>query len=134
MKEINNNIEERLVSFESAKLLKKAGFDIRRGLMYGTQNIPQLESYNETLFDLYRDYFLAPTQQVAIDWIRINFGIHIRLDRNWDMWRCEVFRIIGGNKHVPTGWENYDTPEEAKEEALKYCLTELIHGEDGKEN
>ena len=69
---MNNNITEQLVSFEVAKLLKEKGFNSYCGKIYAygqtetIDNITPLDNTND------RGYYLAPTQQLAIDWILIN--------------------------------------------------------------
>lgn len=62
------------VNPELAKLLKAKGFDVEQGKrysmsMYGSQEIPQLERYNEVKWNLYDDYYLAPTIAEVIMWL-----------------------------------------------------------------
>jgi len=133
MKIINNNIEEQKVNFTNAKLLKEKEFGVNCSMVYdfdgkideggfregGGGWRARTFNYNKTL-----NYACsAPTQQVAIDWILENFYIHIKLDRDEDMWKCELYTINSGNRHIPTGYKNYNTPEEAKESAINHVLT-----------
>lgn len=62
-------MEEQLVSFETAVKAKEKGFN-EKSKMYGSQNIPQIENYNETKYNIYRDYYFAPTQSLLQKWLR----------------------------------------------------------------
>lgn len=98
MKTLNNNIEEARVSKEIHTLLKLKGF-------------------NNTHWNI------EPTQQLAIDWIRVNFGIHIIVlpARN-----CYMI-IIPEDKNGSWRINNkYISLKEAKEAALLYTLQNLI--------
>ena len=65
------------VTFEQAKWLKEKGFDSITIFMYGNQNIPQLEKYNEAKYNLYDDYYLAPEQWQVVEWLRVNYGTFV---------------------------------------------------------
>lgn len=117
---INNNIEEKRVSLEVAKMLKEHGFDVWQ--------IPAHRFIeNEVLY--YR-----PTQQVSIDWLRINFGIQIFLDYifyDGFHYGCKITEPNGDFHEIwlegkDNDIDGCDTPEEAKEEAIKYALQNLI--------
>lgn len=162
-------MNEQLVSFEVAKLLKEKGFtfndiiDIERvnmsrnGLMYRDeyevfyfdywQYTPKddyahikesidlkRDSSNSTGIDLlveeystgnqygYKAY-LAPTQSLAQKWLREVHNIHIQIERDEDDWKYELYnKFKYGNKHIPNGFNNYPTYEEALEEGLKQAL------------
>jgi hypothetical protein len=129
---MNNNIQEKLVSFETAKLLKEKGFSVKcewayqhNKLVHDSKN-RELKNWNEVK----HVECSAPTQQLAIDWIRINYGIHIFVDfgLGW-----EGFTIpcgYQGNatiKDLHWNCSNFNTPEEAKEAAIIYVLEKLIN-------
>jgi len=160
MKTINNNIEEKEVGFPNAKLLKEKGFKQwclcnyfkERPRSYGLAE-HKFKS-NETLLNIHgwdnmlhdgtyeqSDIFtIAPTQQVAIDWILINFGIHIHVETD-SYGECFYPKISSASKKT---WDNlelrsliiaslynisvvkYNTPEEAKEATINYTLTKLL--------
>jgi hypothetical protein len=124
--DINNNIQETLVSFEIAKLLKEAGFDVPCQKWYSNEGSCYYENeFNNCRGSVPSFYCEAPTQQLAIDWIRINFGIHIQdmiYRRNPD----DFLFVVYYNKTEKYFSEPFDTPEEAKEAALLYTLQNLI--------
>lgn len=129
---INNNLTEKLVSFEVAKLLKEAGFDVVTSLIYMTNRElnPLFENINNLKHsDGNNPFISAPTQQLAIDWIRVNFDIHILVNIAIDdRWYFESFNLKGKrNAEILTDEEYwFNTPEEAKEAALTYVLQDLI--------
>jgi hypothetical protein len=131
MKTINNNIQEELVSFKVAKLLKKAGFNVAVQIVDEfdiTASRDQGYLYNH----LHKNnIFRLPTQQLACDWIRVNFDIHICVDKqNYKLFKYRISDLSLRNDALTDMVEkqefNFDTPEEAKEAALKYTLTNLI--------
>ena len=132
MKTINNNIEEQTVGFDNAKLLKEKGFDVvTKGLFFDGELNSTVEAKNSD-FESSR-YFSAPTQQVAIDWIWINFGIHIEIqhDGTFSHFTYKLCKLNKNNIKTephylhPFG-EGFHTPEEAKEATINYVLTKLI--------
>jgi hypothetical protein len=131
---MNNNIEEKLVSFEAAKLLKGKGFDVKCEWAYQDNKLvhdskyKELKNWNEVKYV----ECSAPTQQLAIDWIHKNYNIWIIVtpltySDNITHWRWE---------HVSTKYEtrnlkwkkekDFISPEEAKEDAIIYVLETLI--------
>lgn len=135
---IINNIEEKRVDFKVATLLKKCGF------IYSIQpynaifdlgdNQPMYNVHSDTLLKSKGLWVGRPTQQQAIDWILANFNIHIELCRDEDNWKCELYSINSGNKHIPTGFKNYNTPEEAKDAAIEFVLKNIINENNEKTN
>jgi hypothetical protein len=73
-------MKEQLITFDTAKLAKEKEFDIIVDYIYGMQNIPQTEVYNDATYKLYKDrLFLAPTQSLLQKWLRDKHGIHIQV-------------------------------------------------------
>ena len=115
------------VSFEIVKLLKSKKFDVEdrnKYQMYGTQNIPQLEFYNEIRWNIYKDYYLAPTISEVIMWLYEKYGIWITVERvlngNYFSW------ISSTSKESFCNDELYKSQTTAYEEAIKYCLETII--------
>ena len=121
-------ITEDYVSFETAKLLKEKGFEndaiscinVFKGHIYKIQ---------DRLIHADDDVTI-PTLQMAIKWLRKNHQIFIRPNINFlypIRYYCEIF-CYGDNlktqQDVTT--ENFESPEEACEAAIKYCLENLI--------
>ena len=89
-------IEEQFVSFETAKLLKEAGFDIPCTSQYtdngfGWDNL-SLANYNSC-----ESLFSRPTQALAARWLREVYEIDVMVDvYNRDYYVCNVYK----NKHL----------------------------------
>jgi len=146
MKTINNNIEEKTVGFPNAKLLKEKGFYIDKSntlKFYHTETelriwntIMRVQTYATSLPFEYSKYdiYQAPTTSLAIDWIRINFGIQIFLDYTFYdgfHYGCKVVLPDGNVEEiwvegVDNDIDGSDTPEEAKEAAINHVLTVLL--------
>ena len=101
-------ITEDYVSFETAKLLKEKGFDEKVISFYTPGDIPR------------------PTLQMAMKWLRKTHNFHIWVEPNHD--KEGLY-----NAHVKVGWWSnnwagvgYNTHEKACEEAILYCLKNLI--------
>jgi len=144
-------ITEDYVSFEIAKLLKEKGFNESCYTYYddidGTINrFDKGYHFNNTSYpwgvpydvSKAKKYIVAPTQQMAMKWLREEHNIHIEL--NWDkgnqlysfqIWKpgkyqpeissLDLWRIYK-NDNYPGEWEY----EETAEAAIKYCLKHLI--------
>jgi hypothetical protein len=149
---MNNNIEEKLVSFEAAKLLKGKGFDAycsffymkpnskvfgidEHGRNYLIKNVKnKLYVIGEYVALNRKNVFLAPTQQLAIDWVFVNFDIYItskiikwNYEKDTIRYNYNICKLNPNNPSdiIDVGY-NFDTPEEAKEAAIIYCLENLI--------
>ncbi len=125
-------IEEAYVSFETAKLLKEKGFDeicnwyykIDRLLIY-IPNVVCSVAYSSLSADS-RELFPRPTQQLVMRWLREVHSIFIEL-HHYDYPGAQfVWYIWGKNNYEP---QRANTYEEAVEEAIKYCLENLIKKE-----
>jgi len=99
MKDLNIEILEPFISYETALLAKEKGFDIETPKVYATTK--QLEPYNEMRWILYRDYCFAPTQSLLQAWLRVVHNMNIvpvqvpdsenhiiyLNGREWTMWK-----------------------------------------------
>lgn len=140
----NTNLQEDYVSFETAKLLKEKGFDGEyRAFWKDWKGEIRLCSCNRAhMFDYCSNSMLriyngsnelniaAPTLQMAMKWLRKVHEIFIRPNISFlypIRYYCEIF-CYGDNlktqQDVTT--ENFESPEEACEAAIKYCLENLI--------
>lgn len=142
MKKINNNIEETYCSFEVSKLLKEKGFEVpctQRywiSLMDSAPKINlQLEckkwNYND-YDDSSTEYLSAPTHAIALKWIQINFNMPIFVVGTHDINKFHIgylntndnyWNLIKNEYNSPN---YFNSPEEAIESALLYCLKNLI--------
>lgn len=163
---INNNIQEDYCSFEVCKLLKEKGFDIpcsthwelgngdkksntppgvyiggfldKQGSPRPYNNSELMESYQDERYpnDVFGEWS-RPTHSVAIEWIRVNFGIHIWIASK-DVDGKEVL-YIGNARNIPVKkdkkgfiidplpYNPKSTPQEATEAALLYTLQNFIN-------
>jgi len=132
-------IEEDYCDFEIAKLLKEKGFKGQRENFYENNEIVHCINYWDRITPKQRyEAIEAPTIQMAMKWLREMHNIHIEL--NWDkgnqlysfqIWKpgkfqpeissLDLWRIYKDDNYL--GEWNY---EKAAEEAIKYCLENLI--------
>lgn len=125
-------ITEDYTSFETAKLLKEKGFNERVTSYFTDEG---LEGYmfgisRKSNSELEECFYSRPTLQMAIKWLREVHSIDISIDiRFWiddegvdvKSWRYTVY-----HKDEIEDFGQSNTYEEACEEAIKYCLENLI--------
>jgi hypothetical protein len=121
-------ITEDYVSFETAKLLKEKGFDQNCATYYLDGQV--WRHYSGEVIPKGKQIYAAPTQAIVMKWLRKVHNIYIDIsptysevektihfiwqifDSNYDgVGDCEIF---------------YDKYEIACEEAITYCLENLI--------
>ena len=139
-------IEESYVSFETARLLKEAGFREHSRCMYYEEKDGSYKLYKCLIGDydvstdksydgnLYGERYLAPTLALAARWLREVHGIHVSsnifmdsandADGNtvdeWTFWSFDLFDDSG--RIIEESDDRYDSYEEALEAGLKYGL------------
>ena len=122
-------ITEDYVSFETAKLLKEKGFDEKCQAMYDKDghfvpfNFKLLTKADKRLF-----VADAPTLQMAMKWLREIHNLYINI---FVTWKDKIPHYQWSIDNLITQDTIYDTPclekyEQACEEAIKYCLENLI--------
>ena len=117
-------ITEDYVSFETAKLLKEKGFNWNTDKQYNLDKI--VSEYNITDRSRYPERYLdAPTIQMAMKWLREVHKIFISIQQHIDMSYVWYSYEDGAPKGCDRESHN-NTYEEACEEAIKYCLKNLI--------
>ena len=122
-------IEEAYVSFETAKLLKEKGFNVS---CYGRYSVRSKEFHLDTTKPCNNggiSQYSAPTQQMAIRWLREVHKIFIEVYAE----KAQNFEDIIFNPEV---WDEnlnsiwgagcFTTYEQAVEAAIQYCLENLI--------
>lgn len=118
-------ITEDYVSFETAKLLKEKGFEGRMHTFYTEEGTDIESSYvvPSNFFPIYR-----PTLQMAMKWLRETFEIHCQIDCPIaaSNWRYGIRDLNQDEWVTLRDMGDYETYEEAAEEAVKYCLENLI--------
>lgn len=129
-------IEEQFVSFDTAKLLKEAGFDVPCYVQYSDRGV-QWDSTSPSNFNADDWGYSCPTQALAARWLREVHDIHVVITEEpyvnginylWqvfiynpasaDCWDDESTGMYGDNGE-------YKTYEKALEAGLKHSL-ELV--------
>ena len=125
-------MKEAYVSFETAKLLKEKGFDVCTKSFY--KKIDQLLHHNTCALAYWGNSTTlpAPTQQMAMKWLREVHNIDVCVCRELDE-HNECFdgyiAVVYDNKVYKVTIRDAEKDllyEEACESAIKYCLTNLI--------
>ena len=138
-------ITEDYVSFETAKLLKEKGFDeVCDYRYYETHSGFDLGSNpgytNSHWEDWYKDMgvrnYSAPTLQMAMKWLRLEHGLHVEpipdcFDYKHgdihDGWFCEITHLSDMSYDADyDSHKKHKTCEEACEDAIRFCLENLI--------
>ena len=115
-------IKEQYVSFEVAKLLKEKGFkEETHGNYYlGGKFDGKFEESSKVNWNkFFKTPIAAPTQQMAMRWLREVHDIKIMIRPYVD--GTYSYEILNGFWYV-----NFDSYEDAAEEAIKYCLKNLV--------
>ena len=110
-------ITENYVSFETAKLLKEKGFDAPCDWAYTKEGIIFKPIY-------WSEVFRCPTLQMAMKWLREK-NIIINVWYNGVDWDAEYYNDEDENFYLITD-PSCNSYEEACEEAIRYCLKNLI--------
>lgn len=115
---------EQLITFNTAKSAKEKGYTvlIENIQMYGSQNIPQLEPYNETRWVLYKDYCLAPTQSLLQKWLRDVHKIFVLILHDGKSFYYQIQRPEWDNCITNFELNTVFTYEEALENGLLEAL------------
>lgn len=131
-------ITEDYVSFETAKLLKKKGFDVwgdgsfNSGIEVFAEYSPS-GTFNKCITSKpHQKAYPAPTLQMAMKWLREvhNLFIQVWIISEQGYW-FNIDKLSDNYNHkdlYSTGLEDiyYPTYEETVEAAIKYCLENLI--------
>ena len=118
-------IEENYVSFDTAKLLKEAGFDeVCSWAYYRAYNWCLIHERNSKLC---LGYYSRPTQSLAARWLREAHGICIILTPSSDGWMYDLYDLKKYQYILCSKDAGNCSYEEGLEEALQQALT-LIHG------
>lgn len=121
-------IEESYVSFETAKLLKEAGFDAPCTSQYSEKGVQWEASRPENFND--DDWgYSCPTQALAARWLREVHGIHVfpvyqYLPEKWS-YVIQDMAYVNSEKGTKLHTDVFNSCEEALEAGLKRGL-ELI--------
>lgn len=129
-------LTEDFCSFEVAWLLKEKGFDEPCYRWYDNKGIVCAKFINPDIPPDYssREYYLCPSQSMAMKWLREVHGLHISLEPCYDYDSmhveflafvqnvADVHEFMDGRKNVAS----HPNAEKSCEAAIKYCLENLI--------
>ena len=135
-------MREQLISFETAKLAKKKGFDWsvswyathkRKAPTNPDSFYPELSTFKNWNDDAnlnFYDRYSLPTQSLLQKWLRDIHNIHINIDCNAGGWYYELMKCNGTTIYIEKGRNkgmayqgfNYETYEEALEAGLQEAL------------
>ena len=124
-------MKEDYVSFEIAKLLKEKGFDENTPVNYFVGDdkprgciVGEMIYHKRAKEDTH--LIACPTLQMAMKWLREvhHFFIQVELYSKYDNYSFELFQNTHRLIQEKIIVEN--SPEEAAEAAIKYCLENLI--------
>jgi len=127
-------ITEDYVSFETAKLLKKKGFEGVCSKFYMPDGNIRWKYGHYHDFDI-RERIECPTFQMAMKWLRENFNINPVPYALPFGWAFDVFDLSNRDitdckklfsMDLPSKLECYNSYEEVCEAAIKYCVKNLI--------
>lgn len=121
-------IEDEYVSFETAKMLKKAGFDWYTKNYYNYKGDFRY-SINSTDWNKvgYLEYHSAPTLSFAARWIREKYNFNISV--LWDNEKCcyyEFVQKMTDKDYRVSSSGYYPSYEEALEEGINVVLTMIL--------
>lgn len=126
-------IEESYVSFDTAKMLKEAGFEANLKTKYVEEEKDEWAFWDSGAkrsdYNYFDDTIACPTQALAARWLREKFGIHIFAnyffeDGTWFYVTVDL-KEVDEVRAIHPDIRSYQTSEEALEAGLKHCL-ELI--------
>ena len=113
-------IEEQFVSFETAKMLKEAGFDeVCRSAYYATGHSAVMHERNSMLSP---GYASRPTQALAARWLREEHNIFIQLNPTFDGWLLDLFDLKKHQYILTNKDANADSYEQALEDGLQEAI------------
>lgn len=133
-------IKEDYVSFETAKLLKEKGFDVKGVKVWydgsGEMYYDRREIKYQIKIENHEKFFQCPTLQMAMKWLREVHKINIEVCLGFDADSELGFfynPVISDLKNMGLGIETpefdeteFTVYEEAAEAAILYCLKNLI--------
>jgi len=115
----DNDIEEDLITFETANLANEKGFNVWCSSAYFSTEY--LGMATEIDYDTFiKDTYLAPTQSVLQKWLRKNYHIHISVEYTGQYF--VKYKTGYGSTYVNCANQNFNSYEQA----LEYGLFEAL--------
>ena len=118
-------ITEQYVTFETARMLKKAGFDALCNSMY-TDNGFGWSDLDKVNYNEYKTSYSRSTQSLAVRWLREVHNIHLFVNYFFEdnMWFYVTVDLTESDevKGIHPNESNYESYEEALEAGLQEAL------------
>lgn len=121
-------MEEELITFKTAKLLKEKGFNEYCKDIIREDNGRMMQSVFRTNKDLPKGAYSRPTQSIAAKWLRETKNLHISIIRNACGYGYDICKADNGT-HItdgifdgPNDGGQWDTYEEALEVGIQEAL------------
>lgn len=127
MKLINTSLSN--CSFEVSKLLWKKGCCCQDGLTGWSEDGKNCISHHSSFYSSEKYPIDEITQALAIEWIRVNFKIWIRINSmDGKIWFFDIwdFRKDIEEQIIIDDENEFNSPKESTEHALLYALKNLI--------
>jgi len=146
MKTNKLEIEEKYVSFDTAKLLNEKGYDnCLNDIWYDKDGI----KFHKYHYDISNDYrvrqnqavYQCPTLQIANDWLQIKHNLHVSVtpsfgeyetmpggyfEDTFEGWVVTIYNISNCNVVYYKKNSYFMTHESGFDFGIKYCLENLI--------
>lgn len=121
-------MEDVIVKYEAAKLLKEIGFNFYQPTQYSEGSNPTTTyNYTKNQCKLFGDVYYAPTQALAQKYLRENHNIDITIHRSFSMSKSyHYYIIIDGNYEVDEDNIQECTPNRSYEQALEDALVKAL--------
>ena len=125
-------ITEQYVSFETAKMLEEAGFDVPCKRLFLKDGCPGITEEEENHNDVTCNSYSRPSQSLVARWLREVHKLHICVDVNASGWYYGIYKtdsgtyISGGCQCGPNDGGCWDSYEEALEAGFQKALRLII--------
>ena len=119
-------IEESYVSFDTARMLKEAGFEANLRTMYVEEEKDEWAFWDSGAkrsdYNYFDDTIACPTQALAARWLREEHNIFIQLNPTFDGWLLDLFDLKKHQYILTNKDANADSYEQALEDGLQEAI------------
>lgn len=128
-------ITEQYVTFDTAKMLKEAGFDIPCQRLFLKGGCPGITDEEENHNDVTCNSYSRPTQQLAARWMREVHKLHIVCETlKYGGWFYCITKLEPYEDNVVISESNIPNFEEALEAGLQECLKLIIKNKENEKD
>lgn len=121
-------IKESYVSFDTARMLKEAGFEANLKTRYVEEEKGEWAFWDSGTkrsdYNYFDDTIACPTQSLAARWLRDVYNLHISTEPYAGTWHWVLWNVNGTfiTNSATRGKEDFETCEEAIEDALQEVI------------